>query len=211
MRERARHAQAWPAGRTVLLFALGFSGAIVVQRGLDWSMRLRGGATGVAPPATCAAIEPSSVKDPHVDDLRRRNLLVPVQGINAKNLIDTFDAPRDKTRHEAIDILAPRGTPVLAVEHGTIEKLFTSAQGGLTIYEFDPSRTYAYYYAHLDGYAEGLHEHNRVERGAVLGYVGTTGNAPKNTPHLHFSVFLLTPETQWWMGTAIDPFLIWRD
>jgi murein DD-endopeptidase MepM/ murein hydrolase activator NlpD len=205
MTQRARHVHAWPAARTVLLFALGFSGAIFALGGIDWSMRLRAVATGVAPASTCV------VNDSHIDDLRRRNLLVPVQGINAKNLIDTFDAARDKGRHEAIDILAPRGTPVLAVEHGTVEKLFTSAQGGLTIYEFDPSRTYAYYYAHLNGYAEGLHEHNRVERGEVLGYVGTTGNAPKNTPHLHFSVFLLTPEKQWWKGTAIDPFLIWRN
>jgi murein DD-endopeptidase MepM/ murein hydrolase activator NlpD len=211
MKPLARRAQAWPAARTVLLFALGFGGAFLVSIGIDWPARLRAVATSALPPSTCVVTEPPRANDPHVDDLRRRNLLVPVAGVKAKNLIDTFDAPRDKTRHEAIDILAPRGTPVVAVEHGTVEKLFTSAQGGLTIYEFDPSRTYAYYYAHLDGYAEGLREHDRLERGEVLGYVGTTGNAPKNTPHLHFSVYLLTAEKQWWRGTAIDPFLIWRN
>jgi len=187
MTQRARHAQPVPAMRVVLTFVLGV-GALCLLGG----------------------IQSPRANDSHVDDLRRRDLLVPVEGVKAKDLIDTFNAPRDKTRHEAIDILSPRGTPVLAVEQGTVEKLFTSAQGGLTIYEFDPSRTYAYYYAHLDHYAEGLREHKRVEGGEVLGYVGTTGNAPKNTPHLHFSVFLLTPEKQWWKGTAIDPFLIWR-
>ena len=149
--------------------------------------------------------------DDHVDDLRHRHLLLPVEGVDVKALSDTFDAARSQGRtHDAIDILAPRRTPVVAVENGTIEKLFTSRLGGLTIYEFDPTRTYAYYYAHLDGYAVGLREHVSVAKGQVIGYVGTTGNAPKNTPHLHFAVFVLTPAKQWWKGDAIDPFLIWR-
>ena len=147
-----------------------------------------------------------------IDDLRHRHLLIPVEGVDAKALDDTFSAARGQGRtHDAIDILAPRHTPVLAVEDGTIEKLFTSALGGLTIYEFDPTRTYAYYYAHLDGYAAGLRDHARVQRGQVIGYVGTTGNAPKDTPHLHFAVFVLTPAKEWWRGDAVDPFLIWRE
>lgn len=150
--------------------------------------------------------------DNPVDDLRHRHLLLPVQGIDPKQLSDTFDAARSQGRtHDALDILAPRRTPVLAVEDGTVEKLFTSKLGGLTIYEFDPTRRYAYYYAHLDAYAADLREHAHVARGQVIGYVGTTGNAPKNTPHLHFAVFVLTPAKQWWKGDAVDPFLIWRD
>jgi murein DD-endopeptidase MepM/ murein hydrolase activator NlpD len=97
-------------------------------------------------------------------------------------------------------------TPVLAVENGTIAKLFRSDAGGITIYQFDPSNTYVYYYAHLDHYAGGLAEKNRVSRGQVIGYVGVTGNAPKNTPHLHFAIFKLTEEKKWWQGTAIDPY-----
>jgi len=148
--------------------------------------------------------------DAAVGNLRGHDLLIPVQGITRKDLQDTFDDPRDKARvHEALDILAPRGTPVLATEAGTIEKLFTSVRGGLTIYQFDPTRTYCYYYAHLDRYRPGLKEHDRVSRGDVLGFVGTTGNAPKSTPHLHFSIFLLTDKQQWWTGTPLNPYDVW--
>jgi murein DD-endopeptidase MepM/ murein hydrolase activator NlpD len=147
-----------------------------------------------------------------VADLRRRDLLVPVQGVTRDKLIDSFRDTREQIRqHEALDIPAPRGTPVLAVEDGTIEKLFTSERGGLTIYEFDPTRTYAYYYAHLDAYAQGLHEHDTVRRGDVIGFVGTTGNAPANAPHLHFAFFILTAERSWWKGTALNPYDVWKD
>jgi murein DD-endopeptidase MepM/ murein hydrolase activator NlpD len=146
-----------------------------------------------------------------LQDLRHRDLKVPVDGVSEHDLRDTFGAPRTgEPPHDAIDILAPRGTAVLAVEGGTIEKLFTSVRGGLTIYEFDPTRTYAYYYAHLDRYAPRLVEHAVVRRGALIGFVGTTGNAPKDTPHLHFSIFVLTPAKHWWQGTAIDPYNVWR-
>jgi murein DD-endopeptidase MepM/ murein hydrolase activator NlpD len=84
--------------------------------------------------------------------------------------------------------------------------LFRSDAGGITIYQFDPSTTYVYYYAHLDHYAAGLAEGQRVGRGQVIGYVGVTGNAPKNTPHLHFAIFKLTAEKKWWQGTPIDPY-----
>jgi len=166
--------------------------------------------TAVTP---AAAVEnpalPASV-DEATGNLRGRSLLIPVQGITRNDLQNTFDDPRDKTRvHEALDILAPSGTPVLATEDGTIEKLFTSVRGGLTIYQFDPTRTYCYYYAHLDHYRPGLKEHERVSRGDVIGFVGTTGNAPKNTPHLHFSIFLLTDKKEWWEGTALNPYNVW--
>ena len=114
-----------------------------------------------------------------------------------------FDA-RGEHGHEAIDIVAERGEPVVAVEDGTIAKLFLSKPGGITIYEFDPTETYAYYYGHLDRYAEGLAEGQTVRRGQTIGYVGSTGNAL--TPHLHFAIFLLGPDKHWWQGEALDPY-----
>jgi murein DD-endopeptidase MepM/ murein hydrolase activator NlpD len=148
---------------------------------------------------------------PEARDLEARNLVIPVQGIDPDKLVRSFHDRRGGGReHEAIDILAPTGTPVVAVEDGTIAKLFVSKAGGNTIYQFDPGRDYSYYYAHLDRYADGLKEGATVRRGQVIGYVGVTGNAPKNTPHLHFAVFRLTPERQWWTGTPIDPFDILR-
>jgi murein DD-endopeptidase MepM/ murein hydrolase activator NlpD len=146
-----------------------------------------------------------------VKDLRARDLLVPVDGVSRDDLRDSFEETRDRVReHEAVDILAPRGTAVRAVEDGTIVKFFTSVRGGLTIYQFDPSERYAYYYAHLDRYASGLAERDHVRRGQVIGYVGTTGNAPPNTPHLHFSIFLLTEARHWWQGTPVNPYDVWK-
>lgn len=134
-------------------------------------------------------------------------LLIPVQGVGAAQLQDTFTDSRAQGRsHEAIDIMAPAGTPVLAVADGTVEKLFTSDAGGLTLYQFEPSGRYAYYYAHLQGYAPGLAEKQALRRGDVIGYVGSTGNANPVAPHLHFAVFELGPERRWWQGTAINPY-----
>jgi murein DD-endopeptidase MepM/ murein hydrolase activator NlpD len=125
-------------------------------------------------------------------------------------LIDTFNEMHDGHKHEALDILAPRGTPVLAVAEGMVVKLFTSKLGGLTVYQFDDSRTYCYYYAHLDRYAAGLKENTLLRMGEVLGYVGSTGNASPEAPHLHFAVTRLGPDKEWWRGTAIDPLPLLR-
>ena len=134
-------------------------------------------------------------------------LLLPVAGIRADQLTDTYNQTRGGARiHEALDIMAPRGTPVLAAIDGTVEKLFTSVPGGLTIYEFDPARTHAYYYAHLDRYAPGLAEGKALRRGDVIGYVGSTGNASFEAPHLHFAIFVLGPDKHWWQGTPINPY-----
>jgi murein DD-endopeptidase MepM/ murein hydrolase activator NlpD len=134
-------------------------------------------------------------------------LLLPVAGIAPRQLTDTFGDDRQGTRrHEALDIMAARGTPVLAASDGKVAKLFTSVRGGLTIYEFDPAGTYCYYYAHLDHYAPGLAEGQVLKRGDVIGYVGSTGDASPEAPHLHFAIFLLGPEKQWWKGTAINPY-----
>jgi murein DD-endopeptidase MepM/ murein hydrolase activator NlpD len=140
--------------------------------------------------------------------LRHRGLEFPVEGINRNQLRDTFSDTRGEGRsHEALDIMAPRGTPVRAVEDGKIAKLFESrGGGGLTIYQFDPSETYCYYYAHLDGYAPGIREGESVRRGQVIGYVGSTGNASPEAPHLHFAIFQLTPERKWWKGEPLNPY-----
>jgi peptidoglycan LD-endopeptidase LytH len=140
--------------------------------------------------------------------LRARDLEVPVAGVDRDDLRDTFSEARGARSHEALDIMAPRNTKVRAVEDGRIQKLFTSKAGGVTIYQFDPTETFAYYYAHLDRYADGLHDGQTVERGDVIGYVGSTGNASPDAPHLHFAVFRLTPERQWWKGEAINPYPI---
>lgn len=138
---------------------------------------------------------------------RPGDLIVPVDGIRPNQLSDTYHQRRDGNRpHEALDIMAPRGTPVLAAADGKIVKLFDSKPGGLTIYEFDPTETLVYYYAHLDRYAAGIAAGVQVKQGEVLGYVGTTGNANPNAPHLHFAVFKLGPEKRWWQGTAINPY-----
>lgn len=146
-----------------------------------------------------------------LEELRTRHLDVPVLGLSRHALRDTFDEMRGGThRHEALDIMAPRNTPVIAVEAGTVAKLFSSKAGGLTIYQFDRTSSYAYYYAHLERYADGLKDGDRVERRQVIGYVGTSGNAPPDAPHLHFAIFQLTAEKRWWRGTAIDPYPILR-
>ncbi len=135
------------------------------------------------------------------------DLLIPVQGVRADQLKSNFSERRSGGRaHEAIDIRAPRGTPVLAVADGTIRKLFTSGAGGLTIYQYDTNETTCYYYAHLDGYAPTTREGQHVSRGDVIGYVGTTGNAPPGTPHLHFAITRLPPTKEWWKGEAVDPY-----
>lgn len=167
----------------------------------------------VAPRDIVPTISPdTAVLGSDIDDLRRRSLLIPVRGLQAQNLVSSFaDARGSSRKHEAIDILAPRGTDVFAVEDGKVAKLFTSNAGGLTLYQFDPSEKFVYYYAHLDSYAPGMKEGAMLQRGDVVGKVGTTGNAPKNTPHLHFAIAKLDPDKRWWGGTALDPFLVWRD
>jgi murein DD-endopeptidase MepM/ murein hydrolase activator NlpD len=138
---------------------------------------------------------------------RPGKLMVPVEGIAASALTDTFDQPRGKQRHhEALDIMAPKGTKVVAAADGKVVKLFTSKPGGLTVYQFDPTEKYAYYYAHLDRYAEGVKEGSVLKRGDLVGYVGVTGNSDPNAPHLHFAVVELTAEKQWWKGTPVNPY-----
>ncbi|MDQ3421535.1 MAG: M23 family metallopeptidase [Acidobacteriota bacterium] len=152
-----------------------------------------------------------SISAPPGAELEARDLTIPVQGIKPEQLVRTFtDARGSSRKHEAIDILAPTGTPVLAVEDGRIARLFNSKAGGLTVYQLDPTERFCYYYAHLDRYADGIRENDTVRRGQVIGYVGVSGNAPKDTPHLHFAIFRLTEAKRWWEGTPVDPYEVLR-
>jgi murein DD-endopeptidase MepM/ murein hydrolase activator NlpD len=135
-------------------------------------------------------------------------IMIPVEGIQAANLRDNFTDARTGHMHGALDIMAPRGTPVLAAVDGKVRKLFTSRAGGITIYETDASDEMIYYYAHLDRYASDLIEGKELRRGDVIGYVGSTGNAPANSPHLHFAISVLPPTKEWWKGEPINPYPI---
>jgi murein DD-endopeptidase MepM/ murein hydrolase activator NlpD len=145
-------------------------------------------------------------------DVQRGRLRMPLDGEDVESLKGGFAETRGGNRpHEAVDMLAPRNTPVHAVDGGSIAKLFTSKAGGLTIYQFDPGGRLCYYYAHLERYADGLKDGQMVSQGDIIGYVGTTGNAPPNTPHLHFAVFELNADRHWWQGRPIDPYRVFKD
>ena len=143
-------------------------------------------------------------------ELEGRQLLFPLPEEYRPNLTNSFAELRGSRPHEAVDIIAPRLTPIRAVDDGRIAKLFFSAAGGHTIYQFDPSERYAYYYAHLERYADQLAEGQRIRRGQLLGFVGSSGNAVKDAPHLHFAIFRLGPEKQWWVGEPLDPYPLLR-
>ena len=137
-------------------------------------------------------------------------LRMPLDNVDVEAMKGGFQEKRGARPHEAADLLAPRNTPVHAVEGGTIAKLFFSKAGGITIYQFDPAGDLIYYYAHLERYADGLHEGQTVSAGDVIGYVGTSGNAPPNTPHLHFAVIETDGNRQWWKGQAVDPYPLFK-
>jgi peptidoglycan LD-endopeptidase LytH len=141
------------------------------------------------------------------------SLVIPVQGISSSELRRQFGEQRSGGRsHHAIDIRAVRGTPVLAADDGSIARLTENRLGGLTVYQLDRTRRRVYYYAHLQRYASGLAEGELVTRGQVIGYVGTSGNAPADAPHLHFAVSSLAKGENWWEGTPLDPYdLLTRD
>jgi murein DD-endopeptidase MepM/ murein hydrolase activator NlpD len=142
-----------------------------------------------------------------VDYLLSRELAIPVAGTVVSDLRDSFDEGRDGGRvHRALDIMAPRGTPVLSADSGRILRVSANALGGNIIYAIDPLGRVVYYYAHLDAYQPGLVSGMTIARGDTLGFVGTTGNAPKDTPHLHFQVMRMPPDGKYWDGDAINPF-----
>jgi murein DD-endopeptidase MepM/ murein hydrolase activator NlpD len=160
-------------------------------------------------PQPAPTIQPSS--SPTVAPSGASRLQIPVAGIRSDQLLDTFQAARSEGRsHDAIDIAAPRGTPVLAAADGRIVKLWQSVPGGTTIYQLDPDNRTIYYYAHLDRYADGLAEGQVVRRGQVIAYVGDTGNAGAGNYHLHFSVSIVSDPKRYWDGTNINPYPLLR-
>lgn len=162
-------------------------------------------AAAAGDPETSAAERPDGISRDDWDYLLSRRLIVPVAGIPLDRIPDTFDAGRKGHVHHAVDILAPRGTPVLAADDGRVLKLRHNKLGGITIYEVDPTSRWVYYYAHLDHYRRHLKVGMRLAKGDTIGYVGTTGNAPKNTPHLHFQVSRMPDDGKWWLGIPVDP------
>jgi murein DD-endopeptidase MepM/ murein hydrolase activator NlpD len=161
--------------------------------------------------ALLAALPVSLNRGSVVENLRTRNLLLPVEGVLPGQLHDTYNDARSGGRvHDAIDIHAPRGTHVLATTDGTIIKLHYSALGGITIYQLDDDGRTRYYYAHLDHYAAGIAQGVRVTRGQVIGYVGDTGNAAPGDCHLHFAIAILNDVSRWWGGTNVNPFDVFR-
>ena len=142
-----------------------------------------------------------------VNYILARGLSVPVAGVAVAQLQDTFDEGRDGARvHRALDILAPRGTPVLSADDGRILRIGPNALGGNTVYATDPLGRVVYYYAHLDAYRPALVAGATIARGDTLGIVGTTGNAPKDTPHLHFQVMRMPSDGRYWDGDPINPY-----
>jgi len=162
------------------------------------------------PPAGVESATPAVPAAP-LPVLAPGQLLVPVQGVSAAQLVDTYTQARGQGRvHDAIDIAAPRGTPVLATADGVVLKLFQSDRGGITLYELAPDRRTIYYYAHLDRYAPGMAEGRPLKQGDVLGYVGNTGNAGAGNYHLHFEVSTTTDPRRYWAGTPQNPFPLLR-
>ena len=146
-----------------------------------------------------------------MDYVKSRRLLLPVAGIHTDQLVDSFDEPRDGSRrHHAIDILAPRGTPVLAADDGKVLRVSWNSAGGNTVYATDAESRVVYYYAHLDHYREGLAAGMPLMKGDTIGFVGTTGNAPKDIPHLHFQIMRMPHDGKYWNGEPINPFSILR-
>lgn len=162
-----------------------------------------GAGVGGTPPGLPEAVAP--VLPGTVIPIPGSGLMVPVVGVSRDELSDTYAERRGSRRHEALDIPAPRGTPVVAAADGRIVKLFTSVAGGLTVYVADPSNRLIYYYAHLDRYRAGLREGEVVRMGTILGVVGTTGNAPAGAPHLHFAIGEMDASRAWYRTTPVNP------
>jgi peptidoglycan LD-endopeptidase LytH len=183
----------------VILITIGVIGFFVT---MFWLAASGAEQPAVAPEAPAAAAGAAL-------EIAPSGLAIPVAGIRAGQLSDTFTQARagGARPHDAIDIMAPRGTPVVAAAAGTVEKLyFSNGGGGITAYVRSPDRRWTYYYAHLNAYAPGLREGRRVARGDPIGTVGFTGNANPAGPHLHFAIHAMGPDERWWQGRAINPY-----
>jgi murein DD-endopeptidase MepM/ murein hydrolase activator NlpD len=139
-------------------------------------------------------------------------LIIPVAGVRPDQLMDTFTASRSEGRvHDAIDIMAPGGTPVLAAYDGEIVKFFDSERGGITIYQLTPDKKFVLYYAHLQSRADGISVGMQVKQGTTIGFVGDTGNAGPGNTHLHFSIAAIPDPKHFWTGTYVNPFPILKN
>ena len=165
-------------------------------------------ATLAVPGAVVSVLPPTpDVAAPTPEATASARLLFPVRGFENAPLRDTFAERRGVRRHQALDIMAPRGTPVVAVDDGKVAKLLRNPIGGVTLYQFDRDESRVFYYAHLDSYAQGVSEGLAVRRGDILGFVGSTGNAPEHAPHLHFAIHELADgDKSWWRGTPVNPY-----
>ena len=152
-----------------------------------------------------------AITDDDISYFREHTLMAPVDGVDPSRVPDSFNEPRSDGRiHRATDILAPRETPVVAAIAGKVMRLRQNAAGGITAYLIDDAGQYVYYYAHLSHYSDKITEGLDVPQGFVIGYVGTSGNAPPDTPHLHFQAMRINPgQHDWWNGTPVDvrPFM----
>jgi peptidoglycan LD-endopeptidase LytH len=182
---------------------------IVAVVGGVWWLASRSGP--VAEPVTATASGSAPAGQPTAA-VHPGDLVIPVSGVQAAALTETWgDARGDGTRsHHAIDIMAPRGTPVVAAAAGTVEKIFESANGGHTVYVRRTDPAWIDYYAHLDGYAPGLTEGMKIGQGQLIGTVGSTGDASPEAPHLHYEIKRMQPGETWSQGTEIDPYPILR-
>jgi peptidoglycan LD-endopeptidase LytH len=154
-------------------------------------------------PSPVGPVDTAFVED-DLEELWVRQMMVPVEGLLRKQLRDNYSARRGNRIHGALDIVAPRGTPVVAADDHIIGRLSEGPVGGIVIYATDPEMRFTYYYAHLESYRRGLAVGDRIAKGSVIGYVGTTGNAPANMPHLHFQV-MKRGVRNWWDGPSINP------
>lgn len=192
--------------RSAFVLTLTLSSACTIQQPVTEPVPERAPDRISAPSAATvpAPIEPLTEEDITYFDVHP--MMVPVDGVDPRVLRDTFHEPRDGGRtHNATDILAPRGTPVVAAIAGEVARMSQNSLGGITAYLIDNDRRYVYYYAHLDHYSDQLTVGLKVEEGTVIGYVGTSGNAPPDTPHLHFQAMRIKPgQHDWWNGTPVD-------
>jgi murein DD-endopeptidase MepM/ murein hydrolase activator NlpD len=160
------------------------------------------------PALSTAANVPSRRIAAAIERLRDKELAIPVAGVDPSRIEDSFTAGRDggERQHNAVDILAPRNTPIVAADDGVILRMSSNSLGGITIFAADRAREFVYYYAHLDHYQKGLKEGQTIKKGETIGFVGTTGNAPKDVPHLHFQIMLWSEDGKYWIGEPVNPY-----
>lgn len=182
-------------------------GVIVLILGMIWMSPTQTGGRDAAPTET--EVEAVLRADRRPVATAPSGLAIPVAGVTSRQLVDTYSQSRagGARVHNAIDIMAPAGTPVVSATDGTIEKLyFSQGGGGISAYVRSGDGQWIYYYAHLQAYAPGLREGQHLRRGDPIGLVGSTGNASPDGPHLHFAIHAMAPAERWHQGTAINPY-----